>query len=186
MRGLGVCGCCLGVVAENFEGFVSMPVHIELGMNGAEEPTIRADHEGGTLARQRSETLHAKQLGDLSVRVGEQGEAEVVLLVERFLPIHRIGADPYALGREFRELRFQVAEVAAFNRSARGHRFGVEEQDHRPVRQQFAQANGVPVLVGRNEVINEIVRFHAGDFLSARACHILCASEPRGGAPLGV
>ena len=90
MHGLGVCGCCLGVLAENFEGFVSMPIHIELGINGAEEPTIRADHEGGTLARQRSETLYTKQLGDLSVRVGEQGKAEVVLLVERFLPIHRI------------------------------------------------------------------------------------------------
>ena len=75
-----------------------MPVHVELRMNGTEEPAIRADHEGGTFAGQRPETLHTKEFGDFSVRVGEQGETKVVLLVECFLPIHRIGADPYALG----------------------------------------------------------------------------------------
>ena len=63
------------------------------------------------------------------VRIGEQGESEFVLVVEGLLPIHRIGADPRALGAEFAELGRQVTEMAAFDRSTRRHRLGVEEED---------------------------------------------------------
>jgi len=57
------------------------------------------------------------------------------------LPIHRIGADPYALGTELFELTGQITKVTALDRSTSSHRFGIEEKDHGPVFDQLAQAD---------------------------------------------
>lgn len=168
----------LGVVSEDLKRLVRVFVHVEFGMDCAEESAIRPDHKGGPLARQWPEALHAKELGDIATGVREEGKTEVVLFVEGFLPVHRIGADPNALGREFGELRRQVAEVTAFNRSTRGHRFGVEEQNHRSVRDELAQTDSVAVLVGRREIVDEIIRIHGGHFLSVRVDRAWCANEP--------
>jgi hypothetical protein len=97
------------------------------------------------------------------MRIGKQREAEPILLVECLLPIHRIGADSYALGTEFCELALQVAEVTAFLRSTRGHGFWVEEEDEGSAFEKIRQTNLLPILVGRAEVIHDVVVDHALD-----------------------
>ncbi len=113
-----------------------MSVHVQLTRERTNQALIRVDHESRTLAGQRTEALDSELLRDLPVGIGEQRKVEAVLLVEGFLPIHRIGADPYALGTERCELARQIAKVTAFLRSARRHRFRVKEQDDRPAIEQ--------------------------------------------------
>ena len=96
-------------------------------------------------------------LCNLAIRIGKQREAEPVLLVECLLPIHRIGADPYALSAEFCELALQIAEVTAFLRSTRGHGLWIEEEDEGPALEKVRQTNLLPILVGRAEVIHDVV-----------------------------
>ncbi len=86
-----------------------------------------------------------------------------MLLVECLLPTHRIGADPYALGAEFCELALQIAEVTAFLRSTRGHGLWIEEEDEGPALEKVRQTNFLPILVGRAEVIHDVVLDHALD-----------------------
>ena len=124
-----------------------MARHVELAAHDAEDRTVRPDDEGGALARKRTEALDAEERGDLAVRIREQGETQVVLLVESLLPAHRVGADPYARRGEFRELGREVTKVTALDRSTRGHRFWIEEEDHGAGGEGFAQSEGVSVLV---------------------------------------
>jgi len=102
-------------------------------------------------------------LCNLAIRIGQQREAESVLLVECFLPTHRIGADPYALGAKFCELALQIAEVTAFLRSTRGHGLWVEEEDEGPALKDVRQTNLFSILVGRDEVIHDFVLDHTLD-----------------------
>jgi len=124
-----------------------VPRHVEFAVDDAEDLAVRSDDKGGALARQGAEALHAKQLGDLAVGIREKWEAEVIFLIEGLLPIHRIGADPHALGTEFRELAGQIAKVTAFNRSTRRHGLGIEEEDEGAVLEKAAQPDCLPVLV---------------------------------------
>ena len=114
--------------SQNFECLIRVTRHVQLAMDRAENSEICSDDKGGPLAWQRAEAFHAEQLSDAPVRVGEEGESQVVLLIKFHLPTHRIGADPHALGTEFRELARQVTKVTALDRSTLGHRFGIEEQ----------------------------------------------------------
>ena len=78
-----------------------MAGHVEFAVDDAQNLAVRTDHEAGAFAGQWAESFDAKEFGDLSIGVREKRETEVVLFVEGLLPIHRIGADPYALGTEF-------------------------------------------------------------------------------------
>ena len=111
------------------------------------------------LGREREEE-EVRPVETAGGRVREQRKAEVVLLVEGLLPIHRIGADSHSLGSELGELGSQVAEVTAFPRSARCHRLRIEEQDNRPVREQPGQADRLALLIGRVEVRDDVSFVH--------------------------
>lgn len=109
-----------------------MTRHVELAIDDAQDLAVCSNHKSCALVRQESESPDAEDLGDLAIGVRQKREAEIVLFVEGFLPIHRIGADPYALGTEFLELARQIAKVTTFDRSTRGHRLRIEEEDEWP------------------------------------------------------
>jgi hypothetical protein len=77
------------------------------------------------------------------------------------LPIHRISADPRALGTKFRELGRQITKVTAFDRSPGRHRLGIKEEDQRPSSKKFAQSNSISILINGNEVVHNIFGFHS-------------------------
>ncbi len=105
----------------------------EVGLAGhtGEKLRVGADDKGGPLARDGTHSFDAECLGDALVGIGQQRVPEGVGGIEFLLPTHRVGADTYAMGIEFSELASQIAEVAAFLRSTRGHCLWVEEQHHR-------------------------------------------------------
>ena len=137
-----------------------MPLHVEFALDDAQDPSIGPDDEGGSLAGKRTETPDTKSLGNLAVGVREQGKIEGVFFVEGFLPIHRISADPRALGTKFSKLGRQIAKVTAFDRSPRCHRLGIEKQDKWPRSKKLAQSNRVSILIGGNKVPHCIFGFH--------------------------
>ena len=115
-----------------------MARHVEFGLDHAEHAPVLAHNKRRPLARQWADSLDAEEPCYGSVWIRQQGKTKVVLFIEGFLPIHRIGADPYALGTEFREFGSQITKVTALDRSTRGHRLRVEKEHHRPVRDQLA------------------------------------------------
>ena len=137
-----------------------MGEHVGFGADGGEEGLVRPDDERGPFGRERTHSLHTEEFRNGPVGVRQEREVEVVLLVEFALPINLIGADSRSLGPEFGELAGQVAEVAAFLRSARGHRFGVEEQHERTRLDQVGESDGCAVLIGGDEVRNPISDVH--------------------------
>ena len=104
-----------------------MSRHVELAIDHPENLAVRSDDEAGPLAWERTESFDAEECSDLTVRIGEKQEAEIILFVEGFLPAHRVGADPHACRREFGELRREIAKVTALDRSTRRHGLRVEK-----------------------------------------------------------
>ena len=138
-----------------------MPVHIEFTSNHAEYSAICSNHKGRAFARQRTKAFHAKQLRHFAARVRKQREAQIIFLIECFLPIHRIGADSHALGTEFLELFGQVTEMTAFARSTRCHRLRIKEKHHRSRLKQARKSDFVSVLILRSKIRDEIVGLHS-------------------------
>ena len=126
-----------------------MALHIEFAFDDAQDSAIGSDHESCAFAGKRSEALDSEECGNFAFGIRQKQKAKIVLYVECFLPTRRVGADPHALGSEFREHVRQVAKVTAFDRSARRHRFRIKEQHQRSALQHLTQPHGVPILVHR-------------------------------------
>ena len=119
-----------------------------------------SDHERHPLVRDGAQAFRPELCCDGAVRVGQQREAEAVLVVEGALPIHRIGADSHSPGTEFLELGGQVTEMTALLRSTGGHGLGVEEQHDRSRLDQIGQGDGGAVLVGGREFRHLVADVH--------------------------
>jgi hypothetical protein len=146
--------------AEDVERLIGVSGHVELAPDDPEHAAITIDHEGGSLARQGAESLHAEETGDRAIGIREQWKAERVLLVESLLPIHRIGADPCATTVQRFELAGQVAKVTALDRSARGHGLRIEEENQGPLRHELTQSDRPAILIERTEIVDEVVLLH--------------------------
>jgi hypothetical protein len=154
LRGLG------SARAQRRQRAIRVAGHVQFAVDHSKQRAIRIDHEGRSLARQRTHALHAKLPGDAAVWIGEQRKPEGVLFVEGLLPIHRIGADPRSLCTEFCELAGQVAEMAAFQGSARCHRLRIEEEHQRPVGQKASQGDRSTRLIDGREICDALVFPH--------------------------
>jgi hypothetical protein len=148
------------LAAQDLERVVGVGEHVGLAADRREERPIRSDDECGPFRREWSHPFHPEELRDGPIRIGQEREVEAVLLVEFALSINLIGADSRSLGSELGELAGQVAEVAAFLRSAGRHGLGVEEQHDGTGLDEVGQVDRGAVLVGGGEVGNLISDVH--------------------------
>lgn len=137
-----------------------MGVHTEFVSHDTAHDAVLPDHERGPLIRKQPQAFDAEQAGDLAVGVAQQGEPEVVLVVELLLPIGPIGADPDDSRPELAEFGVEVTEPTGFDRSTRSHRLDEEVDDQGPSGEQVAERDLVPVLVECAGVGNDISNFH--------------------------
>jgi len=114
--------------------------------------SVRADDKGSALYPHHLLAIHvllfhdAESVGHLLVGVRKQGVGQVVLLLELFLPLRRIGGDAQNHGPGFLQLTVCVAEPARFDGSTGGVRLGKEEQHHGPA-PKILQRHHLAVLV---------------------------------------
>ena len=117
----------------------------------------------GTIAR-----VDAELLGDSAVGIRQQREVERVLLAEFALTIHLVGTDTDALRARVRELRREVAEVAALLRATARQRLRVEEEDDGPLLQRVGELERAAVVGRELEVGCDVAGFHLADATSVR------------------
>ena len=131
-------------------------------MDHIEQGAVGVDDEGDPLVGQEARSPLRPQLGGHgAVGVGEQREAQRLLLVELLLLVHRVGADADPLRPDGGELGPHVAEVTALLGAAVGHGGWIEEEHHRAAEQQLAQLAGRARLVGQLEVGHDVTFAHA-------------------------
>ena len=134
-----------------------MDVHVRLRTDLPKHCAVAPDHERVPPVRQPTRPGHLETAGDSAVGIRQQGEAQLVRLIELSLPIHLIGADSYDRRSELFELGRKVAEPAALTGSTRRHGLRVEVHDHGSRLQKIPQRHSLAMLIDRLEV---------GDFVS--------------------
>ena len=149
-----------------------MGVHVDLAGDDVEHGVIGVDDERGALDRHElaeQSAFDAENLGDLAVRVGQQGVVEPLGIRELGLLAHRVGTDPDPGRPDRLELLGQIPEVARLLGAAGCHRRRVEEEHDRTVGEQCGQLPHRPGLVRQFEIGDTIASFHV--------CHAIAGQD---------
>ncbi len=93
----------------------------------------------------------AEGIGHGVILVGQQAEVEVVALLELFQALGAVRADAEHHYTEGRQLAVDVAQAAGLGGAARGHRLGIEIDEHL-LAAQIGKAHQVAILIGEGEV----------------------------------
>src|SRR5262249_24060273 len=118
-------------------------------LHGAEDlgdDAILADDERCSAGHRLARNEHPELLGDLSVRVREEREVELLLVGELLLELERIATDADEHGLELSKLLKAVTKTARLGRSATGQRFGIEPENDVLLSLQVAQLERLGVL----------------------------------------
>ena len=147
-------------LAKHLKRPVRMDVHVRLRTDLPKHCAVAPDHERVPPVRQPTPPGHIETTGDSAVGIRQQGEAQLVRLIELSLPIHLIGADSYDRRSELFELARKVAEPAALPGSTRRHGLRVEVHDHGPRLQKIPQRHSLAMLIDRLEVGDSVSNLH--------------------------
>jgi len=85
------------------------------------------------------------------ILIGQQAEVEVVALLELFQALGAVRADAEHHHIEGSQLAIDVAQTAGLGGATRGHRLGVEIDQHL-LAAQVGEANLIAVLIGEGEI----------------------------------